>query len=173
MKHWNKYLIVFVVLLISPLAQAHNDHITVGFVAGLSHPFSGIDHLLALVLAGLFVGRLITKRRVAIGFLLFALGLGISGALLMGVQAGMETAILISIPVFVAVQWLTQSVQVKVAFATISLFMVSHGWMHGIELAGMHNSFVFGLLLASAVVLSLSGLLGSIIKSKRITLSHA
>jgi urease accessory protein len=46
------------------LALAHPGHShDAGFVAGALHPFSGIDHLLGLALAGLLLGWLPAARR--------------------------------------------------------------------------------------------------------------
>ena len=43
----------------SPAAFAHvGDHSHLGLVAGLAHPFSGLDHMLAMVAVGLWASQL-------------------------------------------------------------------------------------------------------------------
>jgi len=98
MKYGYKFLIAMGTFLVSPMALAHDHSSSAGFVAGLMHPITGIDHLLALMLAGLFIGRLVSTQWIAISGLMLALGLGAAGALLLGAQAWMEAAIVFSLP---------------------------------------------------------------------------
>lgn len=58
MKVWKKALLLSVISLISPQVLAHSSHVETGFIEGLAHPFSGADHIITLVLAGLLFGRL-------------------------------------------------------------------------------------------------------------------
>jgi len=166
MKHGYKLLIAMFAFLLSPMALAHDHVSTTGFVAGLLHPITGIDHLIALMLAGLFIGRLVSTRWIAICGLLLALGSGAAGAQLLGAQAWMEAAILFSLPLFFAMQWIKHRGIVKLAVVTMGLFMVAHGWAHGIELAGMNNSFIFGFLMMSATVVCLFSVIGITVKSR-------
>jgi len=90
MKYSDKILLTLGALLISPQALAHENGVSTGLLSGLIHPLIGLDHLLALILAGILIGRLIHRRRLVISGLLFALGLSVSGALLLGAQAWVE-----------------------------------------------------------------------------------
>ena len=58
-------LAAFITLASLPtLALAHPGHShDAGFVAGAMHPFSGIDHLLGLAIAGLLMGWLPATKR--------------------------------------------------------------------------------------------------------------
>lgn len=61
-----------VLFLLPGLANAHPGHgFETGFVAGAVHPFTGLDHLLGIALAGLLMGWLPAARRwlVCAGFL--------------------------------------------------------------------------------------------------------
>jgi len=57
MKLWQKLLFVSSAILLSPSAFAHGSHVASGFMAGVSHPLSGVDHIVTLLLAGLLIGR--------------------------------------------------------------------------------------------------------------------
>ncbi len=166
MKHWHKLLFIAGAVLLSPQALAHDNSLSTGLLAGLSHPLTGADHFLALMLAGLLAGRLIRGRRLALGGLLLALGLGAGAGILLGAQAWTEGAILLSVPVFFALQWIRQAGLMKAAMIIMSLFMIAHGWAHGVEMGGMDKSFVLGFLLTSAAVMGLFSLLGAALKSR-------
>src|SRR5580700_9563858 len=55
-----KLATAFVVAALTPvLAQAHPGHgVASGFTGGLSHPLSGLDHILAMVAVGLWASQL-------------------------------------------------------------------------------------------------------------------
>lgn len=61
MKHWQSFLILTGMTLISPQVFAHVSHahpnLTSGFINGLLHPFSGADHIITLLLAGVLIAR--------------------------------------------------------------------------------------------------------------------
>ncbi len=66
-----KYLSLFLILsscaLISPQAFAHVEHIhnsqiASSFINGFAHPFSGADHIITLLLAGVFFARFATGK---------------------------------------------------------------------------------------------------------------
>jgi len=65
MKHWQSFLIL-TTALISPQVFAHVDHINThlafGFMNGLTHPFSGADHIITLLLAGVLIARFTTGQ---------------------------------------------------------------------------------------------------------------
>jgi len=175
MKTWQKLLLTVSAVLISPLAQAHDNSLSTGLLAGLGHPLLGIDHLLALVLAGLLLARLTAGKQIAFGGLLFALGLGAAGGMMLGTQMWVEAAILLSLPVFVALQW--ARTRLKTATTVAGIFMLAHGWAHGIEMADINTAFIFGFLLTSAMIMGLSGLLSTALysrmKTRTITTNHA
>ena len=173
MKHGYQLLISLTALLVSPMAIAHDYSVATGFIAGLLHPVTGIDHLAALVLAGLFIGRLGSRRWISISALLIALGSGAAGAQILGAQAWMEAAIVFSLPLFLAMQWMKHPGASNLAVATMSLFMIAHGWAHGVELAGMNSSFLFGVVTASGVVLCLFSLTARIFRSELAAARHA
>ena len=48
------FLSAIVVFVCAGIVQAHPGHGNNGFAGGLAHPFSGIDHLLAMIAVGLW-----------------------------------------------------------------------------------------------------------------------
>ena len=51
-----KILVAILLFTASSAAFAHPGHDVSGLAAGLMHPFSGLDHLLAMVAVGLCAG---------------------------------------------------------------------------------------------------------------------
>ncbi len=166
MKQAHKLVITLGAILVSPLAQAHNNGLSTGLLAGLGHPLTGLDHLAALILSGILIGRLTSSRRLALGGLLCTLGLGAVAGNLLGAQAAVEGAILLSLPVFLALQWLRQPGQVKSGVAVMGLFMVAHGWAHGVEMGAMAQGFIPGFLLTSAAVMGLSAVVSATVRTR-------
>ncbi len=151
-----KPILILAACLVSPLAQAHDNSLSSGLLAGLAHPLTGLDHLAALILSGCLIGRLATGKSLALVALVGALGAGAAGGILLGAQAGTEMLVLLSLPVLLACQWARQPGRLQQAIAVMSLFMVAHGWAHGVEVQGGTAAFVSGFLLMSSVTLGLS-----------------
>jgi len=161
MKHWHKPLLISAIVLLSPQALAHDNSVATGLLAGLSHPLNGADHLIALLLAGLLTGRFVAGKKRAFASLLAMLGLGAGAGILLGAQAWVEVAIVLSIPVFFALHWIRH---INLAVVIMSLFMVAHGWAHAVNMAGMNKYFILGFLLTSAIIMGLSSLLSKTLR---------
>jgi urease accessory protein len=173
MKYGFQTLIATVTVLVSPLALAHDHSLTTGLLAGLLHPLTGIDHLLPLTLAGMFIGCRWASRWIAITSLSLALVAGATAALLLGEQAWVEAVVLASLPLVLAVQWQIHRSIPKLAVTSMSWLMFAHGWRHAVELAAMNAEFVVGLLLISAAVVFLFSLFVSSVIFRSTTASHA
>lgn len=126
-----------------------------GFVHGFAHPIGGLDHVLAMVLVGLFAwqlgGRalwLVPAAFVAV----MALGgaLGLAGIGVPFVEAGIALSVVV-LGVAVALGVRTP---VAVAMAMAGVFAVFHGHAHGAEMpetvAGM--TYGLGFLLGTALL---------------------
>jgi hydrogenase/urease accessory protein HupE len=74
---------------------------------------------------------------------------------------------------FLALQWVKHGSSVNIALVIMSLFMVAHGWAHGVELAGMNFSFIFGLLVMSTTVVCMFSVIGTAIESRLTVVSDA
>ena len=130
------------------------------FMAGVSHPLTGADHILAMVAVGLWAaligGRALWLVPSAfVGTMLFGFGLALSGVSLPMV----EPAILASVVALGLLVALAVRLPVALSAFVVGLFALFHGYAHGGELgeAGAAN-FAIGFAL-STIVLHGAGLL--------------
>ena len=156
-------LTVLMLMAAAP-AVAHPGHEASGFL----HPFSGLDHLLAMVGVGLWAS-LLAARRPAAALVVPAAFLVMMGA---GAAAGfagiklplVEAAILAS--VFVIGGLIIGAVRLPVAWAiaVVGLFAVFHGYAHALEApsagAGSH---ILGFLAATALLQAIGFAIGWVV----------
>ena len=152
----NALALLAAALLLPAPALAHiGDGLHHGLMAGFLHPFSGADHLLAMVMVGLWAGLSGGKARLALpgAFLgAMALGglLGFAGVALPGVEAG----ILASVIVLGALAALAVRLPLGTGAALVAAFGLLHGAAHGAELGGVAMLGAIG----GTVVLHAAGL---------------
>lgn len=144
-------------LLLPTLVQAHpgHEHAT-SLVAGLSHPFGGLDHLLALLGLGAWAALLGGRERWQLPALF--LGCLLGGALLAGPWlplGAMELGIAGSVIFFGLLLALALRLPSAAAFPLVAVFALFHGLAHGIESPqqSLPLSYVAGFLLSSAGLL--------------------
>lgn len=129
-------------------ASAHEGHATASsLVAGLAHPFMGLDHLLAMLGIGMWSRRQEQPLALPVTFL----AMMAAGALLQGDFLAAEGWILASV---VAVGLLLFAARMPGwgAIAVVGLFGFLHGQVHGHELPGLPSAA--GYLTASAALLA-------------------
>lgn len=143
------------ILLAAP-ALAHTGHgDTSGFVAGMSHPVFGPDHLLAMLAVGLWSGFVLPGRfwAGAVTFMAaMAAGAAISWA---GIGYPMvEQVILASVVVFGLLVVASKPGQAQgltlASLAMIGLFASAHGHAHASEASGNALGYLAGFLIATA-----------------------
>lgn len=157
MRLMNKAIAGVFLMAVSPLVLAHPGHLSGGLFAGLSHPLTGVDHLIALVLAGILIGSgKAGKARMLIPVMVLALAVGALVGMFVGAQSWIEASIMLSIPVFLVVQFLSANMIRKIALGVYSGFFVAHGWAHGVEMSGDPLTFIVGFLFSSAMVMLLA-----------------
>ena len=146
-------------LLIMPMSvYAHPGH--GGFLAGVAHPFFGIDHLLAMFAVGLLAARFDsnTRRLLPAGFVLAGLlgaVLGLAGLPLPGLES------LIAVSVVALGLLLAQRgdrLTVPWILALVVPWGVFHGNAHALEASGSPAMFIAGFVLGTAL-LHFTGLL--------------
>jgi urease accessory protein len=146
------------------LALAHPGHVgDVGFVDGLIHPLSGLDHLLAMVAVGLLAAQLGGRALWALPSTfvsVMALG-GLAGASAMPppfVEAAMELSVLVFGLAIVA----RLNLPALPAVALVGAFAIFHGYAHGLEMPAAASGPPFGLgfMLATAMLHGLGIALG-------------
>jgi urease accessory protein len=139
--------LVVVLLLAGVPAWAHQPQgQAAGFLAGLRHPVSGLDHILAMVSVGLWGAQLGPPAiwLLPVTFpLVMAFGgfLGLLGVALPGVEVGIALSALL-LGVMVARQARPPS---WVAAALVGVFAVFHGHAHGRELPAGQSALLYSL----------------------------
>jgi len=145
--------------LLPGLALAHPGHDAPGFVAGLSHPFTGLDHLLAMVAVGWWAAATRISRgwRVPASFatgMLAGAGLGLAGLRL----PAAEPLIALSLLVFGGLMMLRRTLSLTPACALAGSLALVHGYAHGAELPASADTaaWLFGMVTAT-LLLHLAG----------------
>ena len=156
---------------LSGAASAHSGAaLSGGFLAGFAHPFSGPDHLLAMVAVGLwgaFLGRPLIVILPVVFPTVMALGgaLGMVGAPMLPVEIGIAVSV-IALGASVATGW---RAPVWLASAMVAVFAVFHGYAHGSELPSMADpvAFSLGFVLATGMLHVVGIAFGLIADGKR------
>ncbi len=136
-------------------AMAHTgaDHI-VGIASGFLHPFSGLDHLLAMVAIGLIAVQLGGPAlwRLPIAFVA-AMVAGAATAMT-GVKAPLvETAILASVIIFGATLIANAKMPLTVAITGTASLAFFHGFAHGEEgPAAAAFGYILGFVASTAIL---------------------
>jgi len=165
----DKILINILLLTSSGTALAHSGYDISGLATGLIHPFSGFDHLLAMVAVGLWAA-LGGGRKVwllpATFMTMLAIGTGISmqWQSLPLVEAGMATSVL-ALGLLIA---LSLQLPVAMSITVTGLFGLLHGYAHGLDLpqSAAPSAYVLGFL-AGTMTLHVSGIAMGIATRKR------
>jgi urease accessory protein len=117
-----------------------------GFLSGLSHPVSGLDHVVAMIAVGLWGAQLGLPALwiLPVAFpMLMAVGgmLGLIGIPLPGVEVG----IALSAVVLGALVLGRARLPLAAAVAVVAFFAVFHGHAHGTELQAGENAMLYSL----------------------------
>ena len=158
-------LLAAAAVLATPLpAFAHINPAEHGsFLAGVSHPITGLDHIVVMLLVGVWAATFTGAARFAIpgafvAMMLVGFGLAMAGVTLPLV----EPAILASVIAIGLVVALAVRVPSAAATAIVGGFAVFHGHAHGLELgAATALSYAFGFAVATAALHGAGFWLGS------------
>jgi urease accessory protein len=148
-------ILALLMLAASP-AIAHVGHgSTTSFTAGLGHPLGGLDHVTAMVMAGLWAGlkggrALWIWPAVFVGAMLLGGALGMAGVPVPFVEPGILASV-VALGLLVA---LAVDLPVAVGAAILAVFAVFHGHAHGSEVAETLNGveYMAGFALATAAL---------------------
>lgn len=128
---------------------------TAGFAHGFLHPLTGLDHVLAMVMVGVFAWQLGGRALWLVPATFVALmavggALGVAGIGVPFVEAG----IALSVIVLGAIVALRIQAPVAVAMAVVGLFAIFHGHAHGSEMPESAAGLAYGLgfMLATALL---------------------
>jgi urease accessory protein len=148
-----RFLTTIFLLAASGTAFAHPGHDVSGLAAGLMHPFTGLDHLLAMVAVGLWAsqggGRKVWLLP-ATFMTMLAVGAGIATqwpSLTM-----IETGIAVSVLALGLLVSLSLQLPAMLSVAITALFGLLHGYAHGLELpeSAAPAAYALGFLAATA-----------------------
>jgi urease accessory protein len=147
-------LLAYVTIL--PVAEAHTfGSQGAGLMAGLTHPFVGLDHLLAMIAVGIWAGQL-GGRPVWLIPLTFVSVMAAAATLAsFGLLLPlMEPAIACSVLVLGLLIAGSVCLPTSVCALLVSLFAVFHGYAHGLELPQAASPILYGagFVLATALL---------------------
>ena len=148
-------LMLPVFLFIPSLVSAHTGvGPTIGFWYGFIHPFSGLDHILAMVAVGIWAAQLGGKAlwivpSTFVSAMIVGGILGINGVALPFVEQGIIMSILILGVLIVAAARLP----IGISTLLVGLFAIFHGHAHGTEMPLAMSGLRYGLGFISATIL--------------------
>lgn len=147
MKRGYQILTFFAALLLTNVAQAHIIGAQgAGFSAGFAHPFTGLDHILAMVGVGLWAAQLGGRARWVVplafmGAMVVGAGLALAGIKLPMVATGIATSVLV-LGLLIA---FSTRLPVAVSAILVGAFAVFHGHAHGTELPQAASEALYGI----------------------------
>jgi urease accessory protein len=152
-----RFLPALGLLLLAGPASAHTgEHVWMGFASGLTHPASGLDHLLATLALGLWAGQQggAAHWRVPLVFvasLLAGAALAAGGIALPHVEPALALSVLVPGLMIVAFRRLDPTL----GWGLAAGFALIQGYAHGAEmpLAAFPISYGLGFVLATLALL--------------------
>jgi urease accessory protein len=168
-----KKILILAAMLISGAAAAHPQaggaH-THGFFDGFVHPFTGLDHLLAMLAVGIWSVRQSNAKWLPatfIGMVLVGVLTGVAGLTIPELETGVAlTVALMGVLIAVAAR-----LPAAAGAVMVGVFALLHGNAHGHELPEAASTF--GLLLASALLVYVGRMLGRATPALALKLSGA
>jgi len=160
------FLILAVYLVWTPSAQAHVEQgQAVGFVTGLEHPWSGLDHVLAMIAVGLWGAQLGNPALwvLPVTFpMVMAMGamMGLLGIPVQGIEIGIAlSAILLGAMVLGEIR-----PKLYIAAILVGFFAIFHGHAHGTELPPGQSGLLYsmGFVIATGVLHGIGITIGTI-----------
>ncbi|MDP1644923.1 MAG: HupE/UreJ family protein [Thiobacillus sp.] len=152
MKHSRTITLATLCLFVGTAFAHTGDHTATGFAGGLAHPFMGLDHLLAMIAAGLWAaqqgGRALWAVPAAfVGAMLLGGVLAWSGIALPHVESAIALSVLVlGLLIASRGQW-----AVTAGMAIAAVFALFHGYAHGLEMpqAASPALYALGFVLAT------------------------
>jgi urease accessory protein len=140
------FALLSAILLVPSLAHAHvgvGD--TCGFLHGMGHPLSGLDHICAMVAVGLWAAQMGGRAIWAVP-LTFVSVMALGGALgMLGINfAFVETGIVISVLTLGVLIAASVHLPLAASIAVVGLFAIFHGQAHGAEMPESASGLAYG-----------------------------
>jgi urease accessory protein len=147
-----KKIIPLLLLAATPVALAHPGDHAGGLAHGFAHPFLGIDHLLAMLIVGIWAARLSGGARWLLPAV-FVTFMAVGAALGRIALPFVEPMILLSVLVFGLATVAAKRLPVWIGSGVVALFALYHGHAHFTEMPDTSAAgFLAGMLLATALL---------------------
>ncbi|SDP63498.1 HupE/UreJ family protein [Phyllobacterium sp. OV277] len=157
----SRFAVFSLATLYPALAYAHvGVGETSGFTHGFAHPISGLDHVLAMILVGIFAfqlgGRALWLVPAAfVGMMAVGGALGVAGITVPFVEFGIALSVIV---LGAAVAFEVQA-PVAIAAGLVGLFAVFHGHAHGAEMPESAGGLAYaGGFMAATALLHIAGI---------------
>lgn len=153
-------ILVILFGLLPMLAFAHSESSGSGFVAGLTHPIYGLDHLLAMLCVGIISAQY-GGRSIWLVPVLFVVSmvlggvLGANGVGLPFVELGIALSVLVlGIGIILAKDKKYSSWLVPLSMLFVTIFGALHGHAHGVEMPGSASPvyYSFGFIVSTSLI---------------------
>lgn len=156
-------------LMLPALALAHPGHGAdgAGFIDGLVHPFTGLDHLAAMLAVGVWSALAVRPVWLApaafVTLLTAGAVTGFEGVAVPAVEPMIAASLLV---LGLLVAW-RRHLPLAVAAGVAGVFAFFHGAAHGAELAGGHPwQTLAGMVIATAALHAAGVLLGRLVMAR-------
>ena len=140
-------IILLTFLLYAQTVEAHvNKGEAAGFLSGLKHPISGLDHVVAMIAVGLW-GAQLGAPAIWVLPVAFPMVMAFGGMLgLLGVPLpGMEIGIAASAILLGAAVMMELRPPIALAAALVGFFAIFHGYAHGSELPAGESGLLYSI----------------------------
>jgi urease accessory protein len=152
-KYWSVAILGVAASLFVPYAAAHTFGAHgAGFVSGVAHPLTGLDHMLAMIAVGLWAAQLGGRAYWSVplafvGMMVLGAVMSTAGLPLPAVESGIAASVLI-LGLLIA---FSARMPVTLGMVLVGVFALFHGHAHGTELpqAASAASYGLGMLLAT------------------------
>lgn len=165
-----KTLIAFGALLLPAVAWAHPGHGGSGYLSGLAHPFSGLDHILCMLAVGVWAARNGGAKgwfvvAAFVGGMLAGGLVGLDGVLPSFLESAVTASVLASALLVALAVRLPLQAQAGVA----AFFALWHGIAHGAEMPMMASplDYASGFLVATALLLAGGMIVGKLLRGRQ------
>lgn len=168
MNRITQMLLTLGLMLTAGVAAAHPGHGAHGqgdFLSGLLHPMMGLDHLLAMAAIGFWSMR--QSASLKRGAPLFVIAGMVGGAAIAwaGISlAGIETGIAMSVLLVGVLIATMAKLPTAIGGSLVALFMLTHGYAHGAEMAEGTTlmAYMLGFVIATLVITFIGRGLGAL-----------
>jgi urease accessory protein len=149
-----------------------------GFAAGIAHPFTGFDHVLAMIAVGLWAAEFGGRARWALlaGFVaVMAMGGALPhfGIVLPMVESSIATSVLVLVLGLIIA--MSARLALPAAIALVGAFAISHGHAHAAELPEAARPLYYGagFIVATALLHATGVVLGTALQRRHAMLVRA